>query len=313
MIPVETFLKKLGELRANSPRLFSTSRENENSLYTEAVAYSKNCYYLFLGGWLEDCYYGELLVKCQDCVDCTKIEQSSLCYECVECISCYHSNYLFKCTSVQDSEYCLGIRNSSHCFLSANLDHASYVFKNKKYTKEEYEDLVLVYKQEKTAPQLYEEWQALCDKTPRLHLVMTQCENCLGSDLSFSKNVYRGFDLVNAEDYLYSEEGGYGKDCCDTFLATRGELHYECYSVTKNSYNCNFCVDLVTCSNCEFCARCYDCSDCFGCSYLKGKRYHVLNTPYAPEEYKKEVSNLKKTLLNAGKYNLSIMLEANFS
>ena len=40
---------------------------------------------------------------------------------------------------------------------------------------------------------------------------MTQCENCIGSELSFSKNVYVGFDLINAEDYLYSEEGGTAK------------------------------------------------------------------------------------------------------
>ena len=309
MIPVETFLKTFKELRDRSPHLFSSSRENENSLYTEGIAYSKNCYWLFLGGWLQDCYYGEFLVKCQDCVDCTKIEQSSLCYECVECISCYNSNYLLKCTSVQDSEYCLGVRNSSHCFLSTNLDHASYVFKNKAYTKEEYENLVNAYKKGKSQRELYIEWQELCYKTPRINLVMTQCENCIGSELSFSKNVYVGFDLINAEDYLYSEEGGYGKDCCDTFLTTGGELNYECYGVAKNSYNCNFCVGLITCSNCEFCSRCYDCSDCFGSVYLKNKKFYILNKAYTPENYKYEMKLLKKNLKNSGNYSFNLMVD----
>lgn len=302
----DQFIRTFEGLKNHSPHLFSTSRDNENSLYTEGIAYSKNAYYLFYGGWVQDCYYGEFLIKCQDCVDCFKIEQSSLCYECTECIQCYNSNYLLKCTSVQDSEYCIGLRNCSHCFLSGNFQHASYRFKNKQYSKNEYEQLVSAYKEEKSDQQLYDEWQELCRATPRISLAMIQCENCLGNDLSFSKNVYTGFDLVNAEDFLYSEEGGFGKDCCDTFLAT-GELHYECYGVTKNSYNCNFCVGLTTCVNCEFCTRCYDCSDCFGCVYLKGKKFYILNKPYSAEDYKRETKSLKSALKTAKLYGFNLM------
>lgn len=305
---LEYFIKFFKELRNYSPHLFSTSRDNENSFYTEGIAYSKNVYYLFYGGWLQDCYYGEFLVKCQDCIDCLKIEQSSLCYECIECIQCYNSNYLLKCTSVQDSEYSIGLRNCSYCFLSGNLQHASYVFKNKKYQKDEYGKLVRAYKTETSTHKLYNEWLDLCRKTPRLSLTTTQCENCMGSDLSFSKNAYMGFDLVNAEDFLYSEEGGFGKDCCDTFLTT-GELHYECYGVTKKSYNCNFCVGLTTCVNCEFCTRCYDCSDCFGCAYLKGKKFYVLNKAYSEADYKQEVKSLKTALKDARLYGFNLMAD----
>lgn len=305
---VTTFIKVFRELRDKSPRVFSSSRDNENCLYTDGVAYSKNGYYLFLGGWLQDCYYGELLVKCQDCVDCTKVENSQLCYECTECIQCYNSNYLLKCKSVQDSEYCINLQDCSYCFLSGNLHHASYVFKNTKYSKEEYEKLVHSYKKEKSDEQLIREWQELYEKTPHLALNMHQCENCIGNELSFSKNVYMGFDLINAEDYLYSEEGGYSKDCCDTFLSTSSELSYECYGVSKQCYNCNFCVGLVTCSNCEFCSNCYDCSDCFGSVYLKGKKFYILNKPYSQSEYKREVDTLKKSLKERGFYNFDLMV-----
>ncbi|MEK7524297.1 MAG: hypothetical protein AAB588_04690 [Patescibacteria group bacterium] len=302
----EYFIKTFKELRTHSPHLFSTSRDNENSLYTEGIAYSKNAYYLFYGGWLQDCYYGEFLVKSQDCTDCLKIEQSSLCYECIECIECYNSNYLLKCASVQDSEYGIALRNCSHCFLSGNFQHASYVFKNKKYQKDEYEQLVRAYKKERSAQQLYNEWLDLCKKMPRINVNMIQSENCIGNGISFSKNVFMGFDLVNAEDFLYSQEGGFGKDCCDTFLTT-GELNYECYGVTKNSYNCNFCVGCTTCVNCEFCNQCYDCSDCFGCVYLKGKKFYILNKPYSATDYKSEVESLKTSLKTAQSYSFSIM------
>ena len=305
---IEYFIKTFRDLRNQSPQLSSTSRDNENSLYTEGVAYSKNTYYLFYGGWAQDCYYGEFLVKCQDCVDCLKIENSSLCYECVECIQCYNSNYLLKCNSVHDSEYCIGLRNSSSCFLSGNLEHAAYVFKNKKYSKKEYEKLVRKYKDTKSGQQLYDEWLDLCKNLPRLNLNMTQCENCIGTDLSFSKNVYMGFDLVNAENFLYSEEGGFGRDCCDTFLTT-GELNYECYGVTKHSYNCNFCVACTTCVNCEFCSRCYDCSDCFACVYLKGKKFHILNKAYSEADYHREVESLKKKLHADRMYDFNLLME----
>ncbi|KKQ71287.1 MAG: hypothetical protein UT33_C0010G0011 [Candidatus Peregrinibacteria bacterium GW2011_GWC2_39_14] len=305
---IDYFLKTFKGLRDNSPHVSSASADNENCLYTYSLAYSKNAYCIFLGGWVQDCYYGEFLVKCQDCVDCVKIEQSTLCYECVECGQCYSSNYLLKCNSTQDSEYCINLRNCTHCFLSGNIHHASYVFKNKKYSKKRYEELVDAYKKEKTIQRLYDEWLDLCEKTPRINLLMTQCENCLGDNISFSKDVYAGFDLVKAENFLYSEEGGYGKDCCDTLIAT-DELHYECFGVTKNSYNCNFCVELTTCVNCEFCYSCYDCSDCFGCVYLKGKKFYILDKPYTEEDYKNEVELLKKNLKTAGFYSFDLMVD----
>jgi hypothetical protein len=304
---IEYFLKTLKGLQNTSPRLFSTSRDNENSLYTDGLAYSKNAYYIFTGGWIQDCYYGEFLVKCQDCVDCLKIEQSILCYECVDCIKCYNSNFLLKCSSVQDSEFCIGLRDCSSCFLSTNLEHASFFFQNTKYAKEEYEELVAAYKKEMSANQLYKEWLELCIKTPRLNLNLTQCDNCIGNNISFSRNVYMGFDLINAEDFLYSDEGGYGKDCCDTFVTT-GELNYECVEVTKNSYNCNFCASLTTCANCEFCTQCWNCSDCFGCANLKDKKFHILNRAYTEAEYKPAVASLKMALRNAEKYSFELMV-----
>lgn len=303
---LDYFIKTFRELLEHSPRLFSTSRDNENCLYTEGIAYSKNAYWIFYGGWIQDCYYGTFLTKCQDCVDCLKVENSTLCYECTECVQCYNSTFLLKCNTTQDSEYCVNLRNCEHCFLSGNFQHSSYVFKNKKYPKEEYEEIVRRYKEEKNVWQLYSEWQDLHEKTPRVNLTLTQCENCIGNDLLFSKNVYMGFDLIRAEDFLYSDEGGYGKDCCDTLLAT-GELHYECFGVTKNSYNCNFSVWLTACSNCDFCSGCYDCSDCFGCVYLKGKKFHILNKPYSAEKYKKEVDSLKASLKTAQLYNFDLM------
>lgn len=307
---LETFLKKFRELRNNCPRLFSATRDSENCLYTEDLAYSKNCYYVFAGGWAEDSYYGELLVGAKNCVDCLKIEQCELCYECVDCVSCYNGNFLVNCMNTHDSQYSFWLRDCGYCFLSNNQSHKKFLFKNKQCTKEEYFALVNDYKKKHSTKELYAEFLALLKTTPRINLYIVNSENCLGNYISYSKNVYYGFDVVKGQDYLYSIESGYGRDCCDIYVTGEGELMYECVDVSKGCYNCSFCVSCVTCVNCEFCLIGYNLSDCFGCCYLKDKRYYILNTPYAPEEYKKEIAALKKSLREAGMYDFGLMTKA---
>jgi hypothetical protein len=301
------FFKKFYELRDTSPRIFSTSMGNENSLYTEALAYSKNCYYVFTGGWDEDCYYGETLVKCKNCVDCIKAEGCELCYQCTDCYQCYNSNFLSDCRSTRDSEYCFGLKDCTNCFLSSNQRKKSFIFKNKQYIKEKYMELVEEYKKTYTPSQLYNEFLLISRNAVRVNLKMINSEDCIGNDISNSKNIYYSFDIVDGQDYLYSEEAGFGKDCCDVYIGGKGELLYECVGVVKNSYNCSFCYGCVTCVNCEFCQSCYNTSDCFACFYLKGKKFHILNVAYKPEVYKKEVDSIKEALFAAGKYNLNLL------
>lgn len=305
---IEEFLKKFQELRDKSPHLFSTSLDNENCTYTWAIAYSKNCYYVFTGGWVEDSYYSEFLVKCKNCVDCLKVEGCELCYECTECYQCYNSDFLLNCNATRDSQYCYGLRDCSNCFLSSNQRHKSYLFKNRQCNKAEYEELVSDYKKTHTPAQIYGEWMQVVATAIRINLNLLNSENCLGDHISNSKNVYYSFDIVRGEDYIYCEEAGYGRDSCDVYVSGEGELLYECVGVAKKSYNCSFCIGCITCVNCEFCETCYNLNDCFGCFYLKGKRNYILNKPYTEENYKQEVADLKKKLIYAGKYHLGLFL-----
>ena len=305
---IETFLKQFYALRNKSPHLFSTSLENENSLYTEALAYSKNCYCVFTGGWAQDCYYSEFLIKDKDCVDCLKIEQSELCYECTDCYQCYNGDFLRNCNSTRDSRYCFGLKNCANCFLSSNQRHTSYVFKNKRYSKEKYETLVEAYCKARSPEQVYCEFIDMARAAVRINLEIINSENCLGNNISNSKNVYYGFDIVNGEDYFYAEEAGFGRDCCDIYVAGEGELFYECVGVVKKSYNCSMCINCVTCVNCELCQTCYNLNDCFGCFYMQGKKFHILNQPYSAEEFKKERNALRKGLIQSRQFNLDMFI-----
>lgn len=304
---VQDFLSKFAHLKNTSPHLFSASRDNENSLYTGSLAYSKNAYYVILGGWVEDCYYGEYLIKCKDCVDSTKVTESELCYECTDCHKCYNSNFLLNCDNTRDSEYSYGLQSCENCFLSSNKKHKKFVFKNEQCKDEEsYKEAIKTYKTETTQEQRYKDFLDLSGSSVRVNLKLIQTENCIGNDITNSKDVYEGFDLVNAEDFMYCDEGGYGKDCCDCGVIT-GELNYECYGVTKDSYNNNFCSELTTCLNCEFCVVGYNLKDCFGCAYLKGKQYYILNEPYSKEEYEETTKDLKKQMKEANLYNFDLI------
>lgn len=305
---LETFLKKFRTLRDASPHLFSSSMQNENCLYTDAIAYSKNCYYLFTGGWAEDCYYGEFLVKCKDCVDSLKVEGCELCYECVDCSQCSRSAFLLNCNTTHDSEYCFSLRDCHDCFLSSNQHHKSYLFKNRQYGKEQYLDLVSAHKKAHSARELYVGWRALCDSAIRINLTLLSSENCIGNNISNSKDCYHSFDIVNGEGYLYSEEAGYGRDSCDVCISGEGELQYECIDVVSGSYNCSFCISAVTCVNCELCSGVYNLTDCFGCFYLKGKRFYILNEAYTPEEYARTKGALRSALIEAKSLSLDLFL-----
>lgn len=303
----QDFITKFKELNRNFPRISSSSRDNENSEYTDALAYSKNAYYVFLGGWAEDCYYGEYIIKCKDCVDSTKITESELCYECADCHQCYNSNFLFNCENTRDSEYCFGLQSCENCFLSSNQRHKSFVFQNKQYNKKTFEELVKNYKLNSSIEKQYEDFLNLLATSVRVNVKLVHTEDCLGSDITNSKDVYEGFDLVNAENFMYCDEGGYGRDYCDGSIVT-GELNYECYGVTKDSYNNNFSTGLTTCVDCEFCMTGFNLKNCFGCCYLKGKQYYILNEPYSKEEYEKEIKELKGELKEKKLYNTDLLI-----
>ncbi len=62
----------------------------------------------------------------------------------------------------------------------------------------------------------------------------------------------------------------------------------------------------------EFCAYGRNLKNCFGCVYMENKEYHILNKPYSPEDYEKEVAKIKKELMDAGKYNMGLYLVSDY-
>lgn len=110
---LQVFLDIFQDLLQSAPRMCTPSGLNENCPYTYELAYSKNCYQIFIGGWVEDSYYNEFIIKCRDCVDGLKIIGCESCYECVDCENCYNSNFLVNCKNTRDSEFCYGLQDKN--------------------------------------------------------------------------------------------------------------------------------------------------------------------------------------------------------
>ncbi|MDD4318944.1 MAG: hypothetical protein PHW10_01295 [Candidatus Peribacteraceae bacterium] len=52
----------------------------------------------------------------------------------------------------------------------------------------------------------------------------------------------------------------------------------------------------------EYSAHCFQCQHCFGCCGLVGKKYHIFNKPYTPEEYEKRKADIIAAMKRTGEY-----------
>lgn len=302
------FLEEYKKLMKNCPHPGFKQDGVENSEYTDYTEHTKNCYYVFDAGAVEDTYYSDWMGWVKDSADCSHLIQSELCYECVDCQSCYNSDYLLDCSGTRDSAFCHGCVSCENCFLCSGLKHKKFHIMNEEFPKDEYLKKVAELKKKGT-DELLKMFDELNSKTPRCFAHAIQCENFVGDFGLFSKNIYYGFDVIKERDDFYvcdwgsiSEGNG---DNCDCMLGGDSSLCYECCYLTY-SYNCNFATKCDRCVDCEFCEECYECKNCFGCTYLKGKQFYILNEKYEKEEYLKKVEEVKKALKDAGEYCVAV-------
>ena len=139
-----------------------------------------------------------------------------------------------------------------------------------------------------------ETFEALRQKVPHQGLQCVQNENspyCQYTEKS--KNCYMTFASYQSEDCYYNHRVFYCKDCMDCTLCEKCELCYGCIDCIR-SYNSNFCVYCEQTIDSDYCYFCIGVQNCFGCVGLRQKKFHIFNTAFSPEEYKKRVTELKK-------------------
>ncbi len=300
------FFEQFLELKNKVPHvsLFNTMGTIENGDYNNCAAYAKNCYLIAESDFCEECYYSNLLKKCNFVVDCSVCYETELCYECIDCTKCYNLQYSQDCQNCRDSYFLQNCISCQDCIGSINQRQKRYMIFNKQYSKEDYEKFKAGFNL--NTIEGVEKLKAECEKffqsQPHKAVMGEQNENSSGDHLSNSKNSYYCFDSVDLEDCRYCAKLSLGvKSSMDyNSWGNNAELMYQCSGCGENCYNLKFCSNCQTnMNNCEYCAECFSTSDSFGCIGLKKQRFCILNKKYSEEEYHqlkaKIIEHMKKT------------------
>ena len=265
---------------------------NINSWYCNLAADNKNCYLISESSNNEDSYYWYWLQKSKDCVDTWFMLLCENCYESESCFSCINCFYIFNCNDCTYSYYLEDCIWCANCFWCVNLVDKSYCIFNKQYNKDEYEKTIKdLLKKEG----IKKEFLDFKSKFPKKYSRITNSENCSWDQIENSKNCFKCFHAVEAEDCRYWEHvWRWAKDCMDVSTAWREvEKIYESINCWISDYNICFSVQCWSGSaNLLYCAYCQWTKDCFWCVWLINKQYCILNKQYTKEEYNRLVPKI---------------------
>ncbi len=287
-----SFIEQVVELYKNTPVL-GIMNDNDiasvNCLYTNDVAFSKNCIMTFIAWRIENVLYSTNLAAGRELCDCMCIDEESeftyeaiasgnvstcknvyWCSQCVNCIFCYD------CRGTQDSFMCFGLRNKK------------YYFKNEQYTKEEYKKIIDSYRLETRSGYNHakKEYLEFISKFPRKFAELKNSVDCTGTDITRGKNTRDSNFASFSEDSRFVHEGVSFKSCYDCAVGGETELAYECITPDQG-YMSIATIESWKNNYTRYSIDCHSCSDVLGCVGLKKGEYSILNTRYSKEEYEK--------------------------
>ncbi|MBU0683111.1 MAG: hypothetical protein KJ864_02325 [Candidatus Omnitrophica bacterium] len=132
----------LSRLKLVTPRKYMQNKNVEN-VNGDHVYNSKNTFHSFFADKCEDCSYCAQVVEMKDCHDCNYTEEDELCYEYLGMYTTKNTSFSIFCRhtfNVLYSDYLVNVNNSFGC---SCLKNSEYSVLNKKYSKEEYEKLII--------------------------------------------------------------------------------------------------------------------------------------------------------------------------
>jgi len=282
------FFDQLWELFQKCPMPHMIGGGNENCEYTDDWWHSKNCYLCHSGVDNEDLYYCYRVGRCRSslfavfCFDC------ELCTDLVSCDNCYNVTYAINSAYCRDSYFLFDCRNCSDCLFCFNLRNKQYCIGNKQLTREEFETEKAKYNFSsfKHYEKAKEEFaQTITTQAWWRTLQVNKCENVTGNYLQNDKNMDNCFFLEESEDCANYFRGYKLKDVSSSVGCFNIELAVGSVLTQDGSYDARFCFNVINSRFMEYSMNCLNCEHCFACSGLVGKKYHILNKEYSPEEY----------------------------
>ena len=300
-----SFADQYKELLEAVPHSALTTRNAENSAYSNFALNQKNTYLIFGSGGAEDCMYGKYIADCKDCVDCLAVYNCELCYEGIGSERCYNCRYFMNsrnCTDCLMIDNCQSCKNCIACF---GLVSKEYCILNQYVGKEQFEAFQKEYEYltpEKVAT-LRKKLDDLAATLPHREARIFAGENCSGDNVYNSKNCQTCFDIKECEDCKYVNFSPKNKRSYDITFSAPGDVEFcnqMCSTTSVQRCMAGFLVWFG--GNVYYSEECHNCNDCFGCTGLKGKKYCILNKQYTAEEYPKMVARIIEHMQKTGEW-----------
>ncbi len=299
------FFEQFNELLEQVPRAALYNVQGENSDYNQSTGHLKNCYLLAGSNYDEDCYYGNYVNNCRDCVDIHMVQDCELCYECLDSDHCYNCSFLQNCTNCRDSQFLYSCNNCSNCFGCVNLANKQHYFFNEQLSEEEYKKKVAEFDLSKygVVEHMNKLMKERLPNYPVRYMNGTNNENVTGDYISQSKNSYYCFDASELENCKYCVFLYQAKDCMDIFAwGMPAELCYDSMEVGGGAYQVLFSATCFSSQNLIYSFQCHNSSHCFGCTGLKGKKYCIFNKQYSKEDYEVLVAKIIEHMQARGEW-----------
>jgi len=302
--PSRPLFDQMWELFRRSPIAHNVGAGNENGEYTDDMWYSKNCYLCHSGYEDEDLRYCYRIIRLKNCQFCAFAFDSERCIDLVNSHNCFQSRHLLNCWQCSDSAFLYDCRNCSNCILCCNLRNKSYCIGNEQLTREAYVERAKEwnFRSRKIYERTKEEFfRMLHERAWHRALFIDQSENATGNYLDECKDCENCFFVTTGmENAINCLRGGdHNRDCLDMSSPMCSELLYFSSMPQDHCYDIRCSHNVVQCKFMEYCAHCFQCQHCFGCCGLVGKKYHIFNKSYEPEEYERKkaeiIAAMKKT------------------
>ena len=301
------FFEQFKELQNVVPRLNLQVDNCVNCDYANYLANSKDCYLVVAGPNNEECMYSYRLLFSKNCIDTTLINKSEYCYESIELLE--SSGVLFSqdIASSVNINFCYDLRGCNDCFMSSNLRNASYVFRNERLSKEEYQARMKgidTGSYEKLFGYL-REYNELKERSLRKFSAQKNSVDSTGHIITNAKNCKNCFGVADIEDCRYIFSINNARDVMD---ANHGSISlervYETSTAGVNVNNVKFSLDVWP--DGQFVQYSDSCrigvSNIFGSICLRKKQYCILNKQYTKEGYQALFPKIIEHMHRTGEY-----------
>ena len=267
-----------------------------NCEYTHDWWFSKNCYMTFSGWYVENVMYSFFITAGKDMMDCLlNMSETSFLYECINCTHGYKLKYSFFSRACINSQFLYDCADCSNCFMCSGLRNKKYYFKNKQYSKEEYEKILEDYRLDtfNGVEKAQKEYDNFILKYPRRFAWVRKNENSFGDIVSYSKNTKDCFVAKKSENCRYCDFITNDKECYDITMSGETQECYEGIVVDHSQLNL-FGIFSPKCQDVRYTQHCHNCKHVFGCDALRNTNYSILNKQYTKKEYEELVPKIIK-------------------